>query len=131
MEQFLQAAALVLLAVILSLVLSRQSRDMGTLLSLAVCCMVCVTAVSFLSPVVEFLREVRRAGELDSEFLSILLKCAGIGVLAELAQLICVDAREGAMGKALQILSNAAILWLSLPMMRKLLAILQEVLGTL
>lgn len=120
-----------LLAVILSLVLARQSKDMSLLLSLAVCCMICVAAMSFLSPVVEFLREVRRLGELDSEFLSILLKCAGIGVLSELAGLICSDAGEGAMGKALQILSNAAILWLSLPMLRQLLALLQEVLMTL
>lgn len=129
MEQYLQAAALVLLAVILSLVVGKQSRDMSLLLSLAVCAGVCITAACFLQPVMDFLQEIKQLGNLDSTFLSILLKAAGIGFLSELAVLICNDAGEGAMGKALQLLSNAAILFISLPLLRQLLDILEEVLG--
>lgn len=128
MEQFLQSVALVLLAVILSLVVGKQSRDMSLLLTLGVCALVCVGAVGFLSPVVDLLRQIRRLGDLDQEFLTILLKCTGVGFLAELAVLICADAGQNAMGKALQLLANAAILWLSIPMIQKLLDILQEVL---
>lgn len=129
MEQFLQAAGLVLVAVILSLVLSRQSQDMSLLLSLAVCCMVCLAAGTFLQPVMNFVKQLRQLGGLDGDFVSILLKCAGISLLAELAGLICSDAGQSAMGKALQMLAGAAILYLSLPLMTRLLTILEEVLG--
>lgn len=128
MEQFLQGAALVLVAVILSLVVSRRSGEIGLLLSLCVCCLVCAGAVAFLEPVVDFLREVRELGSLDSDFLTILLKAAGIGMISELVGLICADSGQSAMGKALQMLANGAVLWVSLPLLRQLLELMKEVL---
>lgn len=129
METFLQAVGLTLLGVILVLVVGRQSRDMSLLLSLAVCAGICVAAAGYLQELMTFLGEIRMLGGLDREFLGILLKCAGIGFLAEIAGLICNDAGESAMGKALQILSNAAVIFLSLPLLRRMLELLEEVLG--
>lgn len=129
METFLQAVGLALIGVILALVVGRQSRDMGLLLSLGICAMLCVAAVGYLGSVVDFLGEIRTLGGLDREFLTILLKCAGIGFLAEIAGLICQDAGESALGKAVQIIANAAVLFLSLPILRELVELLEEVLG--
>lgn len=129
METFLQSVALVLIGVILSLVVGRQSRDMSLLLSLGVCAGVCIAASGYLSSLIDFLGEIRSLGGLDSAFLSILLKCAGIGFLAELAGLICADAGESAMAKAIQILANAVVLFLSLPLLRKMVELLEEVLS--
>ena len=129
MELYMRSAALVLLAVILTLVISRQSRDMSILLSLGVCVIVMISCVSFLSPIIEFIRELRRIGELEQAFLGILLKCVGVGLLSELAALICADAGENAMGKSLQILSGIVIVWLSLPLMKQVIVLLEEVLG--
>ena len=130
MGEYLRWAAVVLVGVILSLVVGRQSKDMSLLLTLAVCVMVCIAAMGFLEPVMELLRELRRLGNLDSEAISIALKCAGIGLLSELIGLICADAGERAMGKALELLSAAAILWLSLPLIRELLTLIEGVLST-
>jgi stage III sporulation protein AD len=129
MVEYLQWAAVVLIGLILSLVLGRQSKDMSLLLTLAVCVLVCLGALEFLEPVTELLRELRRLGGLDSEAISILLKAAGIGLLSELAGLLCADAGESALGKVLQILSNAAILWLSLPLFRQIIDLIGEVLA--
>ena len=129
MELYMRSAALVLLAVILTLVISRQSRDMSILLSLGVCVIVMISCVSFLSPIIEFIRELRRIGDLEQGFLGILLKCVGVGLLSELAELICADAGENAMGKSLQILSGIVIVWLSLPLMKQVIVLLEEVLG--
>lgn len=120
---------MILIGLILSLVLGKQSRDMSLLLTLAVCVLVCLGALEFLEPVTELLRELRRLGGLDSQAVSILLKAAGIGLLSELAGLLCADAGESALGKALQILSNAAILWLSLPLFRQIIDLIGEVLA--
>ncbi len=129
METFLQAVALALIGVILILVLGKQRQDMALLLSLGVCTAVCIAGAGYLGAVVDFLRELRSLGELDREFLTILLKCCGIGFLSELAGLICADAGQNALSRAVQMLANAAILFLSLPLLRQLVTLLQEVLG--
>lgn len=129
MAEYIRYAALVLIGLLLSLVIGRQSKDMSLLLTLAVCVLVLMGAMEFLEPVTEFLRQVRRLGELDSEAVAILLKSAGIGLLAELAGLLCADAGAGALGKALQILSSAAILWLSLPLFQQVLMLIEGVLA--
>ena len=129
MAEYIKWAAVVLIGLILSLVIGRQSRDMSLLLTLAVCVLVSIAALTFLEPVMELLRQLRRLGHLSGEAISILLKTAGIGLLSELASLICADAGEGAMGRALQILSNAAILWLSLPLFQQILTMIEGVLA--
>ena len=129
MGEYLRFAAAALIGLILVLVVGRQSRDLGMLLSLAVCVLLALGAMEFLEPVMELLNELKRLGELDGGAVGILLRCAGIGMISELAGLLCADAGEGAMGKALQICANAAILWLSLPLLRQVLTMIGEVLA--
>lgn len=129
MELYLQATALVLIAVVLILMLGSQHKSMATLLSLGVCCMVCVGAVRYLKPVMDLLTQLRDLAGISGQMLSILLKAAGIGLLSELASVICADAGEGALGKAIGVLSNGVILYISLPLFQELIELLQEVLG--
>lgn len=129
MGEYLRLLGAALIGLILILILGKQARDLSTILSLAVCVLLGIGAMEFWEPVTELLRELRRLGELDGSAVSILLKCAGIGVVSELAGLICADAGEGALGKALQILSNAAMLWLSLPLFRQIVDMIGEVLA--
>ena len=129
MGEYLRFAAAALIGLILVLVVGRQSRDLGMLLSLAVCVLLALGAMEFLEPVMELLDELKRLGELDGGAVGILLRCAGIGIISELAGLLCADAGEGAMRKALQICANAAILWLSLPLLRQVLTMIGEVLA--
>ena len=129
MADYLRWTAAVLIGLILTLVISKQSKDMSLLLTLAVCVLVCLGALEFLEPVTELLRELRRLGGLDSEAVSILMKASLIGLLSELMGLVCADVGEGALGKALQILSNAAVLWLSIPLLRQLITMVGEVLA--
>ena len=129
MTAYWQGAAAVLLTVILVLALGRQGKEAGLLLTLAVCCMVCVLALSYLRPVVEFIHQLQSIGQLDSAMLEILLKAAGIGLIGEIASLICADAGNAARGKALQLLSAAVILWLAIPLLTQLIELLQQILG--
>ena len=129
MGEYLRFAAAAIIGLILVLVVGRQSRDLGTLLSLAVCVLLALGAMEFLEPVMELLDELKRLGELDGGAVGILLRCAGIGMVSELAGLLCADAGDGAMGRALQICANAAILWLSLPLLRQVLTMIGEVLA--
>ena len=131
MTQFWQGAALVLLTGILALALGKQAKETALLITLAACCMVCSLAISYLKPVMDFIEKLRIVGNLDSESLQIMLKAVGIGLTGQIAGMVCADSGNSALGKALQILTAVVILWLSLPLMRALLELVQTILGEL
>ena len=131
MGLFWKAAGAVLIAVVLGLSLGKQEKDFAVLLTLAVCCMVMAIAVSYLEPVLDFLRELEALGDLQGDMLGVLLKAVGIGRGAEIAGMVCTDAGNGSLGKQLQMLGSAAILYLSIPIFSALLSLIQEILGEL
>jgi len=129
MDTFLQVTAGVLLAVVLGLMLGKQSKDMASLLTLAVLCMVIAAVATFLQPVLAFVEKLQQVGKLDSDVLRIVFKAVGVGVIGEIAATICADSGNGALGKGIQMLSVAVILWLSLPLMQSLLDMITSILG--
>lgn len=129
MDLFFKAAAVVLITVILGLALAQQGRDITLLLTIAACCMVVTAAVVYLEPVIAFFRELENLGQLDPDMLGILLKAVGIGLIAEVSGLICADAGNAALGRALQVLAAAVVLYLSLPLLNRLMELVQEILG--
>lgn len=129
MERFLQAAAITLLAVILTVVISKQSKDLAVLLTLMAACLVLFTACMYLEPVLDFARRLQSIGNLDGDMMGILMKAAGMTLVAEIATLICNDSGNAALGKGIHILAAAAVLWLSLPLLEKLLDFVQKMMG--
>ena len=128
MDTFWRAAAAVLITVILGLCLERYGKATSILLTLFAVSMIAILAVSYLEPVVSFIKKLRIIGQLDEQMLEILLKAVGIGLVGEISSLVCTDSGQAALGKALQILSGAVILWLSLPLFEQTLDLLQKVL---
>lgn len=131
MEGFFQAAAGILAALVVWIILSKQSKEFALLLSICACCLVLVVMLRFLEPVLDLLEQLRTLGDLQSEWLSVMLKAVGIGLVVEIGGLICSDAGNGAMAKTLQTLGAAAVLWLSVPLMKSLIELLQQILGGL
>lgn len=129
MERFWQAVAAVMVAVILWIIVDRQGKDFALVLSLLVCSLVLAVMGRFLEPVVDLLRQLQTLGKLESQWLSILLKASGIGLIVEITSMICTDAGNKAMGKAVQILGTSVILWLSIPLVNGLMDLLQQILG--
>ena len=84
-----------------------------------------------LEPVLDFLRELETLGDLQGDMLGILLKAVGIGLVSEIAGLVCTDAGNGSLGKTLQMLGSAVILYLSLPIFTAMLELIREILREL
>ena len=129
MDIFLKASAGIIIAVIMCLTLAKQGKDLSLLLTVVVCCVVATAAVAYLQPVIDFLRRLQTIGELDPDMFEVLLKATGIGLLAEIMNLICTDAGNASLGKALQILATAVILWMSIPMLNALIELIDNILG--
>ena len=129
MSGYLQATAGVLLAVIMVLALGKDGKQTALLLVLAVCGMVGVLTLGYLEPVVAFMKRLSAIGNVDPQMLGIVLKVVGIGLIGEMAAVICTDSGNASLGKMLQILSAALILRLALPLLEQLLELLEQVLG--
>ena len=129
MELFLKACGAVLLTVILVLSFNTQSRDLSLVLLIGVCCMTALVALNYLEPVIDFVRQLEQLGNIDSSLVRILLKAVGIGLISEIAALICSDAGSNSLGKGIQFLGSAVILWLSLPMFTMLMDLLRQIVG--
>lgn len=129
MDIYLKATAAVLIALVVGLSISKQEKDMSLLLSIAVCCMVVTAAITYLQPVIRFFERLQTLGELDAGMLTVLIKAVGIALLSEITGLICTDAGNAALGKVLQILATAVILWISIPLFERLIELIENILG--
>lgn len=129
MDVFLKVVAAVLITSILTLVLSKQGADISLLLTIAVCCIVMSVFVSYIQPILNFAYHLIELGGLDASLLSVILKSVGIGVISQIATLVCVDSGNQSLGKAVQIMTTAVILSLSIPVLEQMLSLIEAMLG--
>lgn len=125
MDMFLQASALMLLGLILCQTLD---KNFSVLLCLGISVMVLVAGISFFRLVVAFLEELQTLCNLRSDMLLILLKVTFVCVITEIAALLCVDGGNASLAQSLKLLSSVVALWLSIPVFRALLNLLQRIL---
>lgn len=119
-----------MLTVVFGITLSKQGKDVSLVLMMVVCCMVLMAAATYLEPVMEFVQRLQTLGNLDDGYSEILLKAVGIGLVTEIAILICNDSGNSALGKSLQIAGVILVLYLSLPLMESLLELLERIMGS-
>lgn len=131
MNVFLRTIAGVLIALILWISLGKQNKDFSVLLSLVVCVMIFAVSESFLRPLVQFIKKLQVMGDLDGTMVTVVMKSVGIGIIGEICTLICKDAGNESLGKALQFLTATVVLWISIPVFEKLLTLLDNILGSL
>lgn len=128
MDIFFRSAAAVLVTLLLTLIVGSQNKSFSSLLSMVVCVMVLLLCVSFLEPIVSFLNELELLGQLQNDYVKVLLKVTLVCMITEIVSLICADSGSASLGQALKFLSTCVILGLSLPVFRGLLELVQRVL---
>ena len=131
MDLFFKAAAGCFIALILYLVLAKQNKDISVALSICVCCMIFSAVAYYFGPIVELIRKLRDIGRLNSETLSIILRAAGIGMIAEIGSTICKDAGNDTLGKTLQLLASMVILWLAVPIFDNLILLIESIIASI
>lgn len=128
MEVYFKTIGGALIALILCMTLSGTEKNYAILLGILTCCMILGVVMVFLEPIITFLMSLEAMISLDLELLEILLKAVGIGMIGELAAMICTDCGNNAIGKSLQLLTTLLILWLSMPLLQTLIDIIRQIL---
>lgn len=128
MDGMLKAVAGALITALLGLILQKQGKEYALVLAVAVSIVGACLALTYIKPVFSFLEELRELANIDVEIYRILLKAVGVGLIGEISAVICSDSGNASLGKMLQLLSAAVILWLSLPVLQQLMDLIKEVL---
>ena len=126
---YLKASGAILLSVILILIVGKNNKDFGLIITVAASCMVMLAAMEYITPVLDFLRNIEEIGGLDHNMIRILIKVAGIGLISEISCMVCADSGSASLGKIAKILGSSVMLWLSLPLYSMLIELLQRILG--
>ena len=129
MDNIFKIVGIAMTAVVLCLFLGKQNKDLAVMVSLAACCVVTALAMNYLDTVVDFIMNLKTIGNLNDSFLRVLLKSVGIGLIAEIASLICADSGNTALGKTIQIAAVGVILITALPLLSGLLDLMNQILG--
>lgn len=114
---------------VLTLVVRREEKDFALLLTMAGCAMAGMVLLTFLEPVLCFLSTLQTLGDLSGDMLLILMKAVGVGLVAEIAGMVCTDGGNASLGKVIQLVGSAVILWLSLPIFQMLMDLMIRILG--
>ena len=131
MENYFKAVAAALITAVLCLIFAKQGKDMVVLLTILACVMILGTAMGYLSQLLDFYHTLEHLIGLEGDHFQILLKVVGIGMVGEVSAMVCADAGNAALGKALQVFGTILILCLSLPLFQGLLDLIGSILGGL
>ncbi len=128
MEDMARVVGAGLVAAILLVILRDRYPAMATQLLIAFVAGVFVLLLPALGRVVSVFTELGRRAQVNAAHLDIALRVMGVAYLAAFGAQICRDAREEALGSAIELAGKVIILLLALPV---LMAILDALLGLL
>ena len=129
MELFWKSVAACLLAAVMGLTIEKQEKALAMLLGLGVCTLVMLLAIRSLQPVVDFIRDLQDLSNLQEDLPGILLKVLGIGIVGEMAGMICSDTGNKSLSRALQLMTTVIMLRLALQVIQTNLDLIQTILG--
>ena len=131
MSTIIKAISICLVATALWITLSSYNKNYALLLSLCVCATVLIPIYEYLSPVIKYFDELQNRFGWDSSTLQTVIRACGVEILSESTALICTEAGNVSIAKAIRILSTACVIWLSLPMFRTLLDLIESLVNQL
>lgn len=127
-ENCFQTAVFCICAGLSAVILRQYCREQSVLLTLYVCGAVIGGAVSFLAPMLGEIREMFTVSGLDEGYIAIIFKAAAITVIVRITRDICRDCGETALGSAAEFWGRAALTYISMPLLKVLLEMINEVL---
>ena len=81
---------------------------------------VLIGAVSIISAVIEYSQQLIESPYLQSGYINVLFKAVGVAVTAKIGADICRDSGNSALASAVELAGKAAIILLSMPMLKTL-----------
>lgn len=120
MEIF-QIVAIGLVATILSIIVKNQKPEIGIYISLVAGIIIFLFIATKLQSVIEILSQLANKVNIDSVYLSTILKIVGIAYIAEFGAQVCKDAGEGVMASKIEFAGKILIMVMAVPILVSLM----------
>lgn len=117
----LQIIGLAIVATVIIAVLKVQRPEIAIQISIAVGIIVFVMILGKITAVIELLNSYADKVNIDTIYLSTLLKIIGIAYIAEFGAEVCKDAGEGAIASKVELAGKVVIIVLAVPIITSLL----------
>ena len=117
-----------LLALIIIILLKQYKPEFAIYISLLTGAIILLLLTDQLTGIVNLIQSIAGKANLNSQFLSLLIKITGIAFLSEFAVSICKDSGEGAIASKIELGSKIIIISMSIPIISSLLEIIIKIL---
>ena len=128
MDALIRIAAAGIVGAILITVIKKQNQPMALALSLACSCLLCVTLLSLIQPLLSFVQQLRETAGFSNAFLMPLLKTVAIGLVTDIAATVCSDAGENSLSRLIGLCGAAAALCCAMPLSEAVLSLVETLL---
>lgn len=125
----MKACAVAVVSALLATIVKKDAATIAVSVSLMGICVLAAFVLTFIKPILAFVRELQALSGLQSTVLSPLIKAVAIGLLSEIASGVCADAGQSALGKFVQLCGAAAALYVALPLFEAVLNLLKSLNG--
>ena len=128
MEIVTRAAAIAVVGSILALLLRKDAAEQSLTLSVVTGMLIVWISATVAAEILDALRRLAEKNAVSTLYTAPVLKCVGIGVVTHLAAQVCRDAQQGSIGAAVELCGTLCALYVSLPLVRSLLATVEKLL---
>ena len=122
MYDIIKLCGIAVIAVILGAILKHQGSNLSKYLSETASIIILLAVILSLEPLIEMLKSAFDSKIMGIEVLPILLKASIIALICQFTSDICKEHRENMLSNTVEFAGNAAIIILSLPILKTLLA---------
>lgn len=129
MAEFLKIAGVALLAALLASVLDKRDHALAVSIGLLACMMALLACIRSFQPAARLFEELSELSGLGGGYLEPLVKTAGIGIVTQITCAVCADCGQNALAKIAELCGTVAALCMTLPLLRSVLDLLQEMVG--
>ncbi len=129
MDTLAKIAILGVSAAVAATVIRKQAGESAMLLSIAACILIALMLLQIVEPILDFAQQLRALTGLDSALMTPMLKAVGISFLTQIASNVCADAGQGAIAKLVELSGSVLALYVSLPLFRAVIQMIQTMGG--
>ncbi len=129
MAELLQISAVGVLTAVFAALLRRYHEESALLLAVGGCVLLGLLLIRIAQPVVAFLARLRELTGLRQPLLEPLLKAVGIGILTQISAGVCVDARQSAVARLVELCGGVLALYAALPLLEAVLELIETIGG--
>lgn len=125
----IQVGILGVVGILFAVQLKQEKSEAAIFLCIAISLIIFANILGYLDQLVGTLKEISGYVQIDSSYITTLIKMLGITYLAEFSSGICKDAGYQSIATQIEMFGKLTILVLSLPILLALLRTIQEFLG--